>query len=46
MKVREIMSRNVGCIEPDTSIKEAAEEMRLLDVGFCRFVRAIASWGP
>src|SRR5213592_3716101 len=34
MKVREIMSRNVGCIEPDTSIKEAAEEMRLLDVGF------------
>ena len=34
MKVREIMSRNVECIEPDTSSKEAAEKMRLLDVGF------------
>ena len=34
MKVREIMSRNLECIEPDTSIKEAAANMRLLDVGF------------
>src|ERR1700757_1242352 len=34
MKNREIMSRNVECIEADTSIKEAAETMRALDVGF------------
>jgi len=34
MKVSEIMSRNVECIEPDTSIKDAAEKMRSLDVGF------------
>ncbi len=34
MKVREIMSRNLECIEPDTSIKDAAEKMRALDVGF------------
>jgi CBS domain-containing protein len=34
MKVSEIMSRNVECIFPDTSIKEAAEKMRSLDVGF------------
>jgi CBS domain-containing protein len=34
MKVREIMSRNVECIEPGASIKEAAEKMRALDVGF------------
>jgi CBS domain-containing protein len=34
MKVSEIMSRNVACIDPDTSIKDAAEKMRSLDVGF------------
>ncbi len=34
MKVREIMSRNVECVDPDTSIKEIAQTMRLLDVGF------------
>jgi CBS domain-containing protein len=34
MNVNEIMSRNVECIEPATSIKDAAEKMRALDVGF------------
>jgi CBS domain-containing protein len=34
MKVSEIMSRNAECIEGDASIKEAAEKMRALDVGF------------
>lgn len=34
MKVSEIMSRNLECIEPAASIKEAAEKMRSLDVGF------------
>ena len=34
MKVTEIMSRNVECIDPDTSIKDAAAKMRALDVGF------------
>ena len=34
MKISEIMSRNVECIESDTSIKDAAEKMRVLDVGF------------
>jgi len=34
MKVREIMSRNVECIDRDASIKDAAGKMRLLDVGF------------
>jgi len=34
MKVSEIMSRNIECIDPDTSIKDAAEKMRSLDVGF------------
>src|SRR3989442_4998249 len=34
MKVREIMSRNVECIDCDASIKDAAGKMRLLDVGF------------
>jgi CBS domain-containing protein len=34
MKVSEIMSRNVVCIGPDTTIKDAAEKMRSLDVGF------------
>src|SRR5213079_285068 len=31
---REIMSRNVECVESGASIKEAAEKMRSLDVGF------------
>ena len=34
MRVREIMSRNVECVESGASIKEAAEKMRSLDVGF------------
>ena len=34
MKISEIMSRNVECIESDTSIKDAAEKMRVLDIGF------------
>ena len=34
MRVREIMSRNVECLQSDASIKEAAEKMRSLDVGF------------
>jgi CBS domain-containing protein len=34
MKVSETMSRNVECIDPDTSIKDAAAKMRALDVGF------------
>ena len=34
MKVSEIMSRNVECIESKASIKDAADKMRSLDVGF------------
>ena len=34
MKVREIMTTNVECISPDADIKEAAEKMKALDVGF------------
>lgn len=34
MKVSEIMTRNVECIEPDTTVRSAAQRMRLLDVGF------------
>src|SRR5437588_8811252 len=34
MKVSEIMSRNVECVEPGASIKEAAQKMRSADVGF------------
>ena len=34
MKVSEIMTRQVECIEPDMTIKTAAQRMRLLDVGF------------
>ena len=33
MKIREVMTRNVRCVKPDTSIKEAAIEMQQLDVG-------------
>jgi CBS domain-containing protein len=34
MKVSEIMSRSVECIDLNASIKDAAEKMRSLDVGF------------
>jgi CBS domain-containing protein len=34
MKIHEIMSANVECITPDTTIATAAETMRTLDVGF------------
>src|SRR5215510_2016352 len=34
MKVQDIMTTNVECIAPDTTIKEAAERMKSLDVGF------------
>ena len=46
MKVREIMSRHVECIEAAASVKEAAEKMRSLDVGFlpvCDDERVIGS---
>jgi CBS domain-containing protein len=33
MKLREIMSRDVYCTTPDTSLRQAASEMRQLDVG-------------
>ena len=34
MKVQQIMSQNVQCIEPTTPISKAAEKMRELDIGF------------
>ena len=34
MKIQELMSRNVQCIEPTTPIAKAAEKMRELDIGF------------
>jgi CBS domain-containing protein len=34
MKIHEIMSKNVECIEPSLPIAKAAEKMRDLDVGF------------
>ena len=34
MKVREIMTSNVECLAPDASIREIAQEMKSLDVGF------------
>jgi len=34
MKVSEIMTRHVECINPDTSVKDAAEKMKSLDIGF------------
>ena len=33
MQIREIMTRNVEVITPDTSLRQAAEKMRDLDVG-------------
>jgi len=34
MKVREIMTSNVECLAPDASLKDIAQEMKSLDVGF------------
>jgi len=34
MRVHEIMTRQVECILPNTTIRDAAEKMQLLDVGF------------
>jgi CBS domain-containing protein len=34
MKVREIMTSNVECLDPSSSLKEVAQEMKSLDVGF------------
>jgi CBS domain-containing protein len=34
MKVREIMTTNVECIEPESDLKEMAQKMKTLDVGF------------
>jgi len=34
MKVREIMTSNVECLAPDASVREIAQEMKSLDVGF------------
>lgn len=33
MKVSEVMTRNAECIEPEASLKKAAERMKALDVG-------------
>jgi CBS domain-containing protein len=34
MKVTEIMTTNVECVTPETTISELAEKMKSLDVGF------------
>ena len=34
MNVKEIMSQDVQCIDPETPIAKAAEKMRELDIGF------------
>jgi len=34
MKIREIMTSNVECLSPEASLREIAEEMKSLDVGF------------
>src|SRR5688572_12672514 len=34
MKVQQIMSSNVECVDPTTPIAKAAEKMRDLDIGF------------
>jgi CBS domain-containing protein len=34
MEVREIMTSNVECLAPEANLKEIAEEMKSLDVGF------------
>ena len=33
MKVNEVMTRHAECTGPDTTLKEAAERMKVLDVG-------------
>src|SRR5689334_18937065 len=34
MKVREIMTSNVECLGPEVNLKDVAQEMKSLDVGF------------
>jgi CBS domain-containing protein len=34
MKVREIMTTNVECVEPETSLIDLSHKMKTLDVGF------------
>jgi len=34
MKVREIMTTNVECVEPETNVIELAQKMKTLDIGF------------
>src|SRR5256885_1121729 len=34
MKVREIMTTDVECVAPDTGVRELANKMKTLDVGF------------
>ena len=34
MKVRDIMTTDVECVAPDTGIRELANKMKTLDVGF------------
>ena len=34
MRIREIMTTNVECVSPDTSILDLAQKMKTLDVGF------------
>jgi len=34
MKVSEIMTTNVECVEPDSGVRELAQKMQTLDVGF------------
>src|SRR5215510_447364 len=34
MRIREIMTTNVECVSPDTSVLDLAQKMKTLDVGF------------
>ena len=34
MKVSEIMTTNVECVAPDTGVRELADKMKTLDIGF------------
>ena len=34
MKIREIMTTNVECVSPETSITDLAQKMKTLDLGF------------
>jgi CBS domain-containing protein len=40
MKVSEIMTTNVECVTPETTITELAEKMKSLDVGFLAICEA------